>query len=453
MRLVAITVKQIAVIGTLITALIASTVAQAEYRLNFQDPVTEVARDIFGLHMLIFWICVVIFVVVFGFMFYSIFAHRKSKNYEASTFSHSTKVEIAWTVIPFIILVVMAIPATQVLIKMEDTTKSDLTIKITGFQWKWGYEYLDSDVSFYSTLSTPREQIDQFDASKAVPLGENYLLEVDKHLVVPSGRKVRALITANDVIHAWWIPAFGSKKDAIPGYINELWFNVDEGKEGLYRGQCAELCGKDHAFMPIVVEVVTGDQFDRWLAAGGKFDAQDIAAVSATNVDSEINISESAGELLGDVAESAAQAVPAALAQDAVSSEVSSDDTEQTDLSQDEEAISSEDDQDTGNATYTKDELMTKGEEVATRCIACHGAGGNGIPGVFPAITGSAVATGPIDEHIDIVMFGIEGTAMAAFAGQLNDEQLASVITFQRNSFGNNTGDVVLPSDIKAKRQ
>jgi len=237
-------IAKISALGALLASILFSGLAHAEYRLNFQDPVTEVARDIYGLHMLIFWICVAIFVAVFGVMFYSIFAHRKSKNYVPAQFSHSTSVEVVWTIVPFIILVVMAIPATLVLIKMEDTTKSDLTIKITGYQWKWGYEYLDSEISFYSTLATPREQIDQFDKANAQEQGENYLLEVDNHLVVPSGRKVRALITANDVIHAWWIPAFGAKKDAIPGYINELWFNVDVGKEGLYRGQCAELCGK-----------------------------------------------------------------------------------------------------------------------------------------------------------------------------------------------------------------
>jgi len=263
--------KPFAMVVSLVLML-TSSLAQAEYALNFQEPVTEVARDIFGLHMAIFYVCVIIFVVVFAFMFYSIFAHRKSKNFEPSQFSHSTSVEIVWTIIPFFILVGMAIPATKVLIDMEDTTKSDLTIKITGYQWKWGYEYLNSDVSFYSTLTTPRNQIDQFDKENAEKQGENYLIEVDNVLVVPAGRKVRALITANDVIHAWWIPAFGVKKDAIPGYINELWFNVDEDKTGIYRGQCAELCGKDHAFMPIVVKVVSGDDFDRWLAAGGKFE-------------------------------------------------------------------------------------------------------------------------------------------------------------------------------------
>jgi cytochrome c oxidase subunit 2 len=395
-----------------------SAIAMAEYRLNFQDPVTEVARDIYSLHMLIFWICVAIFVAVFSVMFYSIFKHRKSKNYEPAKFSHSTSVEIVWTVIPFLILIAMAIPATQVLIKMEDTTKSDLTIKITGYQWKWGYEYMDgSDINFFATLATPRSQIDQFDVENAEPQGENYLLETDNHLVVPSGRKVRALITANDVIHAWWIPAFGSKKDAIPGYINELWFRVDEGKEGIYRGQCAELCGKDHAFMPIVVEVVTGDEFDAWVAAGGSFDGVEGMAEETSAQD--------AGEVMAEVATDVVDAVvPAVEAAEPVSAK-----------------------------TYTKEELIAKGAEVASNCLACHGADGKGIPGVFPAVAGSAIATGPIEDHIDIVMFGKAGTAMAAFAGQLSDEDIAAVITYQRNSYGNDTGDVLLPSDIKAKRQ
>jgi len=393
-------------LGALIISLLLSSAAQAEYRLNFQDPVTEVARDIFGLHMLIFWICVVIFVAVFSVMFYSIVMHRKSKNYKPSQFSHSTGVEIVWTIIPFFILVGMAIPATKVLIKMEDTTQSDLTIKITGYQWKWGYEYLDSGINFYSTLTTPRAQIDQFDKANAVELGENYLLEVDNHLVVPSGRKVRALITANDVIHAWWIPAFGAKKDAIPGYINELWFNVEEGKEGLYRGQCAELCGKDHAFMPIVVEVVTGDEFDEWV-------------VSNSSSSSEVeDVAEEAPET-NNVLEAVVPAVAA-------------------------EEINAE--------PLSKEQLMEKGKIVAANCIACHGAEGKGMGDIFPAIAGSAVANGPIDEHIEVVMFGRAGTTMAAFANQLSDEDIAAVITYQRNSFGNETGDLVMPADIASKR-
>jgi len=407
--LVKSSVKRISAIAVFLSAMIMSGLADAEYRLNFQDPVTQVARDIYGLHMLIFWICVVIFVLVFGVMFYSIFAHRKSKNYQPSQFSHSTKVEIVWTVIPFLILVLMAWPATKVLIDMEDTTKSDLTIKITGYQWKWGYEYLDSDIQFYSTLSTPREQIDQFDKESAQPQGENYLLEVDNHVIIPSGRKVRALITANDVIHAWWIPAFGTKKDAIPGYINELWFNVDEGKEGIYRGQCAELCGKDHAYMPIVVEVVTGEQFDNWVASGGTSLEADSVAVEQGDVVEEASVADTI--------------IPAVQAAEPVSSK-----------------------------TWTKEQLMNRGEEVHTRCVACHGAQGNGVAGVFPAIAGSPIVNGDLEAHIDIVMFGKAGTAMAAFASQLSDEDLAAVVTYQRNAFGNETGDVVLPSDIKAKR-
>ena len=403
-------------LGSLLAMSLFSSLAWAEYRLNFQDPVTQVARDIYWLHMVIFYICVVIFVGVFGVMFYSIFKHRKSKNYVPAQFSHSTTVEVVWTVIPFLILVGMAIPATKVLIDMEDTTKSDLTIKITGYQWKWGYEYLDSGISFYSTLSTPRAQIDQFDEANAQEQGDNYLLETDNVVVVPSGRKVRALITANDVIHAWWIPAFGTKKDAIPGYINELWFNVDEGKEGYYRGQCAELCGKDHAYMPIVVKVVTGEEFDAWVAAGGSFDASNVAN------DDTPSVTEAAAEAVVDVI------IPAAEANDEVVAEP------------------------VAAKTWTKDELMAKGEQVSATCNACHGADGKGMPGVFPAITASPIATGPVDEHINVVMFGRAGTPMAAFAGQLNDEEIAAVITYQRNAFGNDVGDVVLPSDIKAKR-
>jgi cytochrome c oxidase subunit 2 len=413
-------IAKISAFGSFLIATLFSGLAQAEYAINFQEPVTEVARDIFGLHMLIFWICVAIFVAVFSVMFYSIFAHRKSKNYEPAQFSHSTSVEIVWTVVPFIILVVMAIPATQVLIKMEDTTKSELTIKITGYQWKWGYDYLglDQDISFFATLTTPRNQIDQFDKENAEPLGENYLLETDNALVVPSGRKVRALITANDVIHAWWIPAFGTKKDAIPGYINELWFNVDVGKEGIYRGQCAELCGKDHAFMPIVVQVVTGAEFDGWVANGGSFEGvESIAQAQSADM---LDVEEAATSSVIDAIVPAALAAPEA---DQPSSK-----------------------------TWTRDDLMSKGESVSGNCAACHGANGKGIPGVFPAIAGSAIATGPIDEHINIVMFGKPGTSMAAFAGQLNDEEIAAVVTYQRNSFGNETGDVVLPADVKTKR-
>ncbi len=226
---------------------------------NMPVGVTDISREVFGLHMLIFWICVAIGVVVFGAMLVSLVRHRKSRGYEAQQFHDSTTAEIAWTVVPFLILVAMAVPATQVLIKMEDTARADLTIKITGYQWLWHYEYLDQDIDFYSALSTPREQIYGLQAK-----GENYLLEVDNELVLPTNRKVRFLITSNDVLHAWWVPDFAVKKDAIPGFINESWTEIEE--PGVYRGQCAELCGRDHGFMPVVVRAVAPDEYERWLA-------------------------------------------------------------------------------------------------------------------------------------------------------------------------------------------
>lgn len=244
-------------IMALVAGLIA-TPAWAEYALNFKTPVTEIAEIEYDLHMMILWICVVIFIGVFSVMFYSVFNHTKAKGAKAASFSHSTKAEIIWTIIPILILIGMAIPSTQALIKMEDTTGSDMTVKVIGYQWKWHYEYMDEGIDFYSTLSTPRAQIEGREEK-----GENYLLEVDNHLVLPVGKKVRLLITANDVIHAWWVPELGAKKDAIPGFINELWTRID--KPGTYRGQCAELCGKDHGYMPIVVDAVSQEEYDAWV--------------------------------------------------------------------------------------------------------------------------------------------------------------------------------------------
>jgi len=255
--------------------LMMSNIVFAAYEYNLPEQVTQTGREITGLHNLIFFICLVILIVVSAVMFYSIFAHRKSKGVTPATFSHSTAVEIIWTIVPVIILVVMAIPATKLLIKMEDTTKSDLTIKATGYQWKWQYEYLDNGIDFYSTITTPRSQIDGSEEK-----GEFYLSEVDNHMVMPSGKKVRLLLTANDVIHAWWVPKLGGKKDAIPGYINEMWIKVDEGKEGTYRGRCAELCGKDHAYMPIVVDVVTQAEYEKWVAANEKASSGEIKNVA-----------------------------------------------------------------------------------------------------------------------------------------------------------------------------
>ena len=242
----------------IVAALLFPFTAAAEWGLNLPSPSSPIASRILDLHNAIMVVCLVIFVVVFGVMFYSLYAHRKSKGHKAHQFSHSTKLEVVWTIIPFVILVGMAIPSTATLLFMEDTTESDLTVKITGYQWKWHYEYLEHDIGFFSNLSTPRAQIENRE-----PKGENYLIEVDKPVVLPANRKVRILLTSNDVIHAWWIPKFGIKKDAIPGYINEMWTTVDE--PGVYRGQCAELCGKDHAFMPIVAEVLSPQDFDAWV--------------------------------------------------------------------------------------------------------------------------------------------------------------------------------------------
>lgn len=353
-----------------------SGLAFAEYGLNFPKPVTSVGHRILELHNLILLICVVIFVVVFGTMFYSVFAHRKSRGYKAATFSHNNKLEVVWTAIPFLILVGMAIPSTATLIEMDDVSKSDLTVKITGYQWKWKYEYPDQDISFFSNLSTPREQIDNKEKK-----GEHYLLEVDNPMVLPVGKKVRFVVTANDVIHAWWVPQMGVKKDAIPGFVNEMWARIDE--PGTYRGQCAELCGKDHGFMPIVVQAVSQEEFDKWASL-----QKSKAAAAAADV----------------------------------------------------------------GRTFTKDELLAKGKQVyGSICAACHGPNGEGV-GPFPKIAGSKVATGPLPAHLDIVLKGKPGTAMQAFGQQLNDADLAAVITFQRNSFGNSTGDVVQPAQVKAAR-
>ncbi|KNC65860.1 cytochrome B559 subunit alpha [Pseudoalteromonas rubra] len=346
---------------------------------NMRTGVTDISNQVYQLHMTIFWICCVIGLIVFSVMFWALIHHRRSKGAEPAQFHESTKVEILWTAIPFLILVAMAVPATKTLIAMEDTDKADLTIKVTGSQWKWHYEYLGHDVDFYSLMSTPRAQIDNMESKT-----ENYLLEVDKPLVIPTGKKVRFLLTSDDVIHSWWVPDFAVKKDANPGFINEAWTNVNE--PGTYRGQCAELCGKDHGFMPVVVEAKPEAEFQAWL----------------TN--------EKAQRAL------AAQQEAALLDQ-----------------------------------TLSKDELMATGERVyMAYCAACHQPTGLGLQGVFPALKGSAMVTGDLQAHIEIIMDGRPGTAMQAFAKQLSLKEVAGVITYKRNSWGNDTGEVIQPSQIQA---
>lgn len=355
-----------------------SMLAQAEYALNFQKPVTETARQIFGLHTATMWIIVGIAIVVYGAMFWSILKHRKSVGHKAANFHHNTMVEIIWTTIPFIILIAMAYPATKAVIAMKDTSASDMTVKVTGYQWKWEYDYQQDGFKFMSVLSTPRDQLEN-KADK----GENYLVEVDNPMVVPVGKKVRVLLTANDVIHAWWVPAFGIKQDAIPGFIRDSWFKAD--KAGTYRGQCAELCGKDHGYMPIVVEVKEQADYDKWLAE------QKSKAAAA---------SKDAGKV------------------------------------------------------YELAELKSMGEKVyADNCAGCHQAKGEGMAPVFPALDGSKMVNGPKQAQIDIVMNGKEGTSMPAFGKQLSDTDVAAVITFTRNAWGNKTGEAIQSGEIKASRK
>jgi len=276
--------------GVAALALYSSMAIGSKY--NFQEPQSVIAKDVYDQHIMLMWICLAIFIAVFGVMFYSILKHRKSVGHKAANFHHSTTVEIIWTVIPVIILVVMALPATKTVISMKDTSSPDMTIKATGYQWMWGYDYLQGEgegISFFSKLSTPKAQLDGRE-----PRGENYLLEVDNHVVVPVGKKVRLILTANDVIHAWWVPALGVKQDAIPGFIRDTWFAADE--PGIYRGQCAELCGKDHGYMPIVVEVLEEDAYAEWAAEklASMKDSVNLAvaeteAVEAAEKDSENN--------------------------------------------------------------------------------------------------------------------------------------------------------------------
>lgn len=366
----------------LLWPLLAVMPAQAQTRLNMTEGVTDISQQVYGLHMTILAICAVIGLVVFGIMFWAMIHHRKSKGAQAAQFHESTRVEILWTIIPFVILIAMAVPATKTLVAMEDASESDLTVQITGSQWKWHYKYFNEGVEFYSLLATMPEQI-QGQLSK----GENYLLEVDQPLVLPTDRKVRFLITSDDVIHSWWMPAFAVKKDAVPGFINEAWTRINE--PGLYRGQCAELCGKDHGFMPIVVDARAPEEFDGWLAQL-KTEQADAKAAEQELLDMEMSM----------------------------------------------------------------EELMTLGEQVYKKvCAACHQPGGTGLPGVFPALKGSELVLNDRTAHIDIVLYGKSGTAMQSFDKQLTLKELAAVITYERNAWGNNTGDSVQPKDIDQARQ
>jgi cytochrome c oxidase subunit 2 len=264
-------------IFTAVLALLAAGDALADLAVNMPRGVTELSAETYQIHMIIFWWCVAIAVVVFGAMIYSIINHRKSKGVEPATFTHSVTAEVVWTVIPVIILLIMAVPSAELMIKLEDTRDPDMTVVVTGYQWKWHYAYQGEDVAFYSTLARPSATARRRGSGIEPDSVDNYLLDVDQPLVVPRGAKVRILLTSNDVVHSWWVPALAIKKDAIPGFVNETWFQAEES--GTYRGQCAELCGMDHGYMPVVVEVVEPDAFETWLA-NEKGEATPVASVT-----------------------------------------------------------------------------------------------------------------------------------------------------------------------------
>ncbi|MGB2053979.1 MAG: cytochrome c oxidase subunit II [Porticoccaceae bacterium] len=347
-------------------------------QLNMPQGVTEVSQAAYDIHMIMMWICTVIGIAVFGFMFYVMYAHRKSRGAVAANFHENHVVELIWTIVPALILIVMAIPATSALLKVYDTENADIDIKVTGYQWKWQYEYIGEGVKYMSELRTSQDEI-----YGRTPKGEHYLREVTEPLVIPVGKKVRFLITGNDVIHSWWVPDFGVKRDAVPGLFTAAWAKTD--KPGVYVGECTELCGLGHAFMPVVVEVKEEAEYNEWLA--GK---KEEAAVYASTIGKE----------------------------------------------------------------WTFDELMVRGEEVYSRsCAACHQADGNGIPGVFPALKDSPIALGSKEGHIGVLIDGVAGTSMQSFADQLSEVDIAAVVHYERNAWGNDVGDVTQPIDVLNYKQ
>ena len=367
--------------------------ARADFSWNFPDPVTPLARDTYGVHNQFMVIIVAMFVVVFAIMIYSMIRHRKSAGAKPDGFTHPLRtwqwvlVWIPFLILAFIDFVVMGIPSVHAILLMEDTkSRADILLKVTGMQWKWQYEYPDEGLKYVSTLSTTDDQIHNRQEK-----GPHYLLEVDKPVVLPINRKVRVLLTSTDVIHTWWVPQFGVKRDAIPGFLRETWLYIE--RPGTYRGQCAELCGTGHGFMPVVVQAVTEPEYRAWI------DKQKLAMAAAA-----------AG----------------------------------------------------AERSWSMDELMKQGADVyAKQCAVCHQANGQGLPPAFPALAGSKLVAGPLlapdgkllkDGHVDRVLNGKPNTAMPPFRDTLSDTDLAAVITYERNSFGNKQGDMIQPAQIKALR-
>ncbi|WP_131782031.1 cytochrome c oxidase subunit II [Legionella gresilensis] len=377
---------QVSKVLTFLAGLIISSEAMArdEWQLNMYRGVTPLSNDMYNLHNIAMIVCSIIGIIVFSVMIYSLIYHRKSRGHAPATFIHNSRLEIFWSIVPFLILVGLAIPATSILLNLEDTAEADVTIKIVGYQWKWQYQYLDQGISFFSNLATPFNQIENKDKK-----GQWYLLEVDKPLVLPVNKKIRFLVTSNDVIHSWWVPKLGVKRDAMPGFMYEAWARIE--KPGVYRGQCTELCGIGHAYMPIVVQAVNDEDFTKWVNQQPK--VTDQYSSTATNTQVQKNM--------------------------------------------------------------TSEELMAAGKAKYEQvCVACHKADGTGMPPVFPPLKGSSVAVGkPISRHIEIVLNGVPGTAMQAFKDQLTDEEIAAIVTYERNAWENNTGDVIQPADVLNVRQ
>lgn len=360
-----------------------STAAVNNWQMNMHRGVTPLSKEIYNLHMLAMAVCAVIGLIVFGVMIYALIHHRKTRGYKAATFHGNHHLEIIWSVIPFLILVGLAIPATRVLIRMDDTEDSAVTVKIVGYQWKWQYQYLNQGISYFSTLATPFEQIQNLE--KKDPW---YLLEVDKPLVLPVNKKIRFLVTSNDVIHSWWVPQLGVKRDAIPGFMYEAWTKIE--KPGTYRGQCAELCGINHGFMPIVVEAVSDSDFNQWISQQTK--VKDDYATSLVQ----------------------AKSMP----------------------------------------TLERLQLMKLGRQKYEQiCAACHRSDGRGLPPMYPPLKGSSVAVGkPLSRHILTILDGVPGSAMQPYKDQLTDVEIAAIATYERNAWGNNSNDTIQPAEVAAVR-
>lgn len=426
-------------------AALVTSPAYADWALNMPRGVTELSGEIYDLHMLIFWICVVIGVGVFGAMLYSVVMHRKSRGVEASNFHESTVVEIAWTIVPFLILIAVAIPSAGMLLQVEDSSNPDLTIRVTGHQWLWEYDYVDTGVHFFSRIDRESDKARQRNSGIDPSSIEHYLRDVDNRMVVPIDKKVRLLLSSGDVIHAWWVPELGGKKDAIPGYINDMWFMAEE--PGVYRGQCAELCGRGHGFMPIVVEAVPQAEYEQWVAEqGGNTDADSQLAQgqpSAEQTNAAAQTSTEVSPTAGSTSEDQEDGAPAVSGDGAPSA---ADDA----ASATDEAAS--DDSASASADLSKEALMSQGEQIyGNICVACHQPDGSGMPAAgFPALAGGAVTTGDIGTHIDRVLNG-KG-AMPPYKSTLDDQQIAALVTYERNAFGNDTGDVVQPAQIAEQR-